>query len=75
MDESARHPCCLSGEEPQPRAEPQMTIRSTFRDILDRKTGPGQLVFAGADISGIRWLGDGEHLSMLIPEHGSRTAG
>ncbi|HUD55255.1 MAG TPA: prolyl oligopeptidase family serine peptidase [Terracidiphilus sp.] len=43
------------------------------RDILDRKTGPGQLVFAGADISGIRWLGDGEHLSMLIPEHGSRT--
>ena len=43
------------------------------RDLQNTKVSLGKLLISGTDISAVTWLGDGSHLALLMPVHGTKA--
>jgi len=43
------------------------------RELDDKKPGLGKLLVSSTGITNVRWLGDGGHLTMLVPIQGTNT--
>lgn len=44
-----------------------------LRELGDKNQGLGKLLIASTSITDVRWLGDGNHLTMLMPIDGANT--